>query len=74
MLLSTVSILVVAQSIFEIPEGIMNNLVYIYIYIYMFRTVYLSTLSLTQKLWPRTASKLIQELHVSKQLSVSSLF
>ena len=35
MLLSTVSILVVAQSIFEIPEGIMNNLVYIYIYIYV---------------------------------------
>ena len=28
MLLSAVSILVVAQSIFEIPEGLMNNPVY----------------------------------------------
>ena len=27
MLLSAVSVLVVAQSIFEIPEGLMNNLV-----------------------------------------------
>jgi len=29
MLLSAVSVLVVAQSIFEIPEGLMNNAVYI---------------------------------------------
>jgi len=28
MLLSAVSVLVVAQSIFEIPEGLMNNPVY----------------------------------------------
>ena len=33
MLLSAVSVLVVAQSSSEIPEGIMNNTVYIYIYI-----------------------------------------
>jgi len=32
MLLSAVSVLVVAQSSSEIPEGIMNNPVYIYIY------------------------------------------
>jgi len=32
MLLSAVSLLVVAQSIFEIPEGLMNNPIYIYIY------------------------------------------
>jgi len=30
MLLSSVPVLVVAQSIFEIPEGIMNNPVYYY--------------------------------------------
>jgi len=36
MLLSAVSVLVVAQSIFEILEGFMNNPVYIYIYIYIF--------------------------------------
>jgi len=29
MLLSAVSVLVVAQSIFEIPEGLMNNPVYV---------------------------------------------
>jgi len=32
MLFSTVSVLVVAQSSSEIPEGLMNNPVYIYIY------------------------------------------
>ena len=32
MLLSAVSVLVVAQSISEIPEGIMNNPVYIFLY------------------------------------------
>jgi len=32
MLLSAVSVLVVAQSIFEIPEGLMYNPLYIYIY------------------------------------------
>jgi len=36
MLLSAVSVLVVAQSGSEIPEGIMNNPVYIYIYIYIY--------------------------------------
>jgi len=44
MLLSAVSVLVVAQSSSEIPEGLMNNTVYkhththtrIYIYIYIF--------------------------------------
>ena len=30
MLLSAVSVLVVAQSIFEIPEGLMTNPVYVY--------------------------------------------
>ena len=35
MLLSAVSVLVVAQSSSEIPEGLTNNPVYIYIYIYM---------------------------------------
>ena len=35
MLLSAVSVLVVAQSSSEIPEGLMNNPVYIYIYIYI---------------------------------------
>src|SRR5215510_9504824 len=38
MLFSTVSVLVVAQSSSEIPEGLMNNpvyIIYIYIYIYM---------------------------------------
>jgi len=30
MLLSAVSVLVVAQSLFEIPEGLMNNPVYLY--------------------------------------------
>ena len=30
MLLSAVSVLVVAQSIFEIPEGLLNNPVYVY--------------------------------------------
>ena len=36
MLLSAVSVLVVAQSSSEIPEGLMNNPVYIYIYIYIY--------------------------------------
>ena len=36
MLLSAVSILVVAQSSSEIPEGLMNNPVYVYIYIYIY--------------------------------------
>ena len=31
MLLSAVSVLVVAQSSLEVPEGLMNNSVYIYI-------------------------------------------
>ena len=35
MLLSAVSVLVVAQSSSEIPEGLINNPVYIYIYIYI---------------------------------------
>ena len=35
MLLSAVSVLTVAQSSSEIPEGLMNNSVYIYIYIYI---------------------------------------
>ena len=34
MLLSAVSVLAVAQSSLEIPEGLMNNPVYIYIYIH----------------------------------------
>ena len=34
--LSAVSVLVVAQSSSEIPEGLMNNPVYIYIYIYIY--------------------------------------
>jgi hypothetical protein len=37
MLLSAVSVLVVAQSSSDIPEGLMNNPVYIYIYIYTVR-------------------------------------
>ena len=37
MLLSAVSVLVVAQSISEIPEGLMNNPVYIYIIFKMTR-------------------------------------
>ena len=36
MLLSAVSVLVIAQSSSEIPEGLMNNPVYIYIYIYIY--------------------------------------
>jgi len=36
MLLSAVSVLVVAQAISEVPEGLMNNPVYIYIYIYIY--------------------------------------
>ena len=35
MLLSAVSVLVVAQSSSEIPEGLINNPVYIYIYTYI---------------------------------------
>ena len=36
-------VLVVAQSIFEIPEGLMNNpvCVYIYIYIYIYIHIYI---------------------------------
>ena len=37
MLLSAVSVLVVAQSSSEIPEGLMNNPVYMYIYIYIYK-------------------------------------
>jgi len=33
MLLSAVYVLVVAQSSSEVPEGLMNNTVYIYIYL-----------------------------------------
>jgi len=36
MLLSALSFLVVAQSSSEVPEGLMNNPVYIYIYIYIY--------------------------------------
>src|SRR5215475_5684644 len=36
MLLSALSVLVVAQSSSEIPEGLTNNPVYIYIYIYIY--------------------------------------
>ena len=36
MLLSAVSVLVVAQSSSEVTEGLMNNPVYIYIYIYIY--------------------------------------
>jgi len=36
MLLSAVSVLVVALSSSEIPEGLMNNPVHTYIYIYLF--------------------------------------
>ena len=41
MLLSAVSVLVIAQSISEIPEGLTNNPVYmcVYIYIYIYMTV-----------------------------------
>ena len=38
MLLSAVSVLVVAQSSSEIPEGLMNNPVYIYVYMVYFHT------------------------------------
>ena len=45
MLLSAVSVLVVARSSSEIPEGVMNNpvhvytvYIYIYIYIYIYST------------------------------------
>ena len=37
MLLSAVSVLVVAQSSSEVPEGLTNNPIYIYIYIYRHR-------------------------------------
>jgi len=40
MLLSAVSVLVVAQSIFEVPEGLMNNPVYIYIYTHIYIYIY----------------------------------
>ena len=36
MLLSAVSVLVVAQSSSEFPEGLLNNPVYIYIYLYLY--------------------------------------
>jgi len=45
MLLSAVSVLVVAQSSSEIPEGLMNNSVYIYIY--MKFTVYMAVSFIT---------------------------
>jgi len=35
MLLSAVSVLVVAQSSSEVPEGLMNNPVYIYILVFL---------------------------------------
>ena len=42
MLLSAVSVLVVAQSSSEVPEGLMNNPVYIYtIYIYYIYILYI---------------------------------
>ena len=41
MLLSAVPVLVVAQSSSEIPEGIMNNAVYVYIYIYIYIYIYM---------------------------------
>ena len=44
MLLSAVSVLVVAQSISEIPEGLMNNPIYIYIYIYTHTHTHTQTL------------------------------
>ena len=36
MLLSAVSVLVVAQSSSEFPEGLMNNPVYVCVYIYIY--------------------------------------
>ena len=36
MLLSAVSVLVVAQSSSEIPEGLMNNPVYLFIYLFIY--------------------------------------
>jgi len=39
MLLSAVSVLVVAQSSSEVPEGLMNNPVYVYLQIYMYVTI-----------------------------------
>jgi len=41
MLLSAVSILVVAQSSSEVPEGLMNNPVYIFIYIYLYIYIFI---------------------------------
>ena len=41
MLLSAVSVLVVAQSSSEIPEGLMNNLVYIHIHTYIYIYIYI---------------------------------
>ena len=41
MLLSAVSVLVVAQSSSEIPEGLMNNPVSIYLSIYLYIYIYI---------------------------------
>ena len=41
MRLSAVSVLVVAQSSSEIPDGLMNNPVYIYIYINIYIYIYI---------------------------------
>ena len=41
MLLSAVSVLVVAQSSSEIPEGLMNNPVYMYVCVYIYIYIYM---------------------------------
>ena len=46
MLLSAVSVLVVAQSSLEIPEGLMNNSIYIYYFTLLTMFVYLSKANL----------------------------
>ena len=51
MLLSAVSVLVVAQSSSEVPEGLTNNPVYIYIYIYIYIYYTLCIITLTQGRW-----------------------
>ena len=40
MLLSAVSVFVVAQPSSEVPEGLLNHLVYVYIYIYIYIYIY----------------------------------
>ena len=52
MLLSAVSVLVVAQSSSEVPEGLMNNPVYIYIHIYIY--ILLSCIIGDTCIWPNT--------------------